>query len=59
MEGKDLQRVEIYGVNGQLISTYNNVISGNAISCTNLKQGNYIVLVISKNGVSTHKIVKN
>lgn len=59
VEGKDLQRVEIYGVNGQLISTYNNVISGNAISCTNLKQGNYIVLVISKNGVSTHKIVKN
>jgi hypothetical protein len=51
-----IQSASIYDMNGQLLLAKNNVLQ---INVNSLKKGFYILKLITPNGVSSHKLIKN
>ena len=56
---QDASKVEIYNIAGQLIKTFNNVISNQQLDSTNLETGLYLIKITHTNGISqTKKMLK-
>lgn len=49
----------VYDLQGKIISTINKVISGDLISLEGVQPGIYMIKVISEEGNSSHRIIKN
>jgi cobalamin biosynthesis protein CbiG len=56
---QDASRLEIYNIAGQLVKTFNNVISNQQLDSTNLETGLYLIKITDTNGISqTKKMLK-
>ena len=56
---QDASKVEIYNIAGQLVKTFNNVISNQQLDSTNLETGLYLIKITDINGISqTKKMLK-
>jgi hypothetical protein len=56
---QDASKVEIYNIAGQLIKTFNNVISNQQLDSTHLETGLYLIKITDINGISqTKKMLK-
>jgi hypothetical protein len=56
---QDASKVEIYNIAGQLIKTFNNVISNQQLDSTHLETGLYLIKITDTNGISqTKKMLK-
>ncbi|MFN7014888.1 MAG: T9SS type A sorting domain-containing protein, partial [Bacteroidia bacterium] len=51
----DVNQVEIYSITGQLIKSFNNVISNQQLDITNLETGMYLIKIIDANGANQSK----
>ena len=60
LKSKDLQRIEIYNLMGQLVNSYKNIQSGVFEINTNLlKSGTYVLSVVDQSGaISSRKFIK-
>jgi 1,4-alpha-glucan branching enzyme len=57
---QDASRVEIYNIAGQLVKTFNNIISNQQLDSTNLETGLYLIKITDTNGISqTKKMLKD
>jgi hypothetical protein len=56
---QDASKVEIYNIAGQLVKTFNNVISNQQLDSTHLETGLYLIKITDINGISqTKKMLK-
>lgn len=56
---QDASKVEIYNIAGQLVKTFNNIISNQQLDSTNLETGLYLIKITDINGISqTKKMLK-
>jgi hypothetical protein len=56
---QDASKVEIYNIAGQLIKTFNNIISNQQLDSTHLETGLYLIKITDINGISqTKKMLK-
>jgi hypothetical protein len=52
-------KLEIYNIAGQLVKTFNNIISNQQLDSTNLEKGLYLIKITDTNGISqTKKMLK-
>ena len=51
----DMAKVEIYNITGQLIKSFNNIISNQQLDITNLEVGIYLIKLTDRNGTSQSK----
>lgn len=58
VEGAKGSTIQLYDVNGRMITSIENASNNQAVDVTNLNRGMYILKVYTAEGVKTHKLIK-